>query len=120
MGLYNAESADLLGGHEHSVLKTCPLCTCEYSQSDVQVLEEEEGLQLIHVTCASCQNAILAYIVESTVGLSSVGMLTDLTVTDVTRLRDTDPVGDNEVLALSQALRHDQQDFIHLLMHRKV
>lgn len=117
MGQQTPVAPDTIG---FSVLKQCPLCTTEYGKDDLQVLDEEDGAQLVHVTCHTCKNAILAYIVESGLGLSSVGMLTDLTVLDVMRMQDKSPLSDDDMITMSHAFRDYQQDIIHYLMKRTV
>lgn len=100
------------------LMKQCPLCNTEYDvDKSIQVVEEQEGAELIHFFCLNCLNSVLALVGYSQFGVSSMGMLTDLTFEDVVRLRDRDTINEDDVLQTHQYLRLHEQDFIHSLMN---
>jgi len=98
-----------------TLVKQCPLCTHLYTEAEVRILEEESGTQLLHITCATCQHAMLTFVMTSQLGTSSIGMLTDLTVSDVLRMRDRDPISDDDVLQFHTVLHGSSSSFTHLL-----
>lgn len=97
------------------LMKTCPLCTKEYTKDSVKIVEESIGTQLMHLTCGHCKNAMLAIFVSSNLGMSSVGMLTDLTAYDAKRLHRKEPISEEAVLALHDSINKNQKEIIHLL-----
>ncbi len=54
---------------------------------ETQVLTETEGTHLLHLRCQKCQNAVIALILNSPTGPTSLGIITDLSASDVSRLR---------------------------------
>ena len=52
-----------------------------------EVLNETEGTHLLHLHCENCQNAVLALVLSSPSGLTSLGIVTDLSKNDLARLR---------------------------------
>lgn len=97
------------------LMKTCPLCTKEYSKDSVEIVEESIGTQLMHLTCSHCKNAMLAIFVSSNLGMSSVGMLTDLTAFDAHRLHRKEPISEEAVLSFHDCINKNQKEIIHLL-----
>jgi hypothetical protein len=102
-------------GQELTLGSQCPLCTHEYKQDEVRVLEEQEGTQLLHITCAACHHAMLTFVMTSQLGTSSIGMLTDLSMQDVMRIKRADPLDEDAVLAFHSLLQRQTSSFIHLL-----
>ena len=80
------------------LMNQCPLCKGQYAPDAVNVLLKKQSANLVHLTCSNCQNSVLAMIVVTGVGLSSVGMLTDLNVEDARRLKNIGSVTEEEVL----------------------
>lgn len=93
------------------LISRCPVCQVQYSKEKTAVLEANSGAHLVHITCQQCQNSILAVVVLSQLGMSSVGMLTDLASVDVGRVKNRGPVSDDEVLAFYQFLKNNQFNF---------
>lgn len=62
------------------------------------MLEEKDGAHLIHVECNNCHSSIVAVIITGGIGVSSVGLITDLTSSDVMRFKESPPINEDEVL----------------------
>jgi hypothetical protein len=97
---------------QRRVVSSCPLCTGEYASDGIQVLKDECDAQLLHLTCATCKGAMLALVVETHIGLSSIGMLTDLTQSDASRMCDKEPLTEDDVLAVHDVLAHITPDIL--------
>ncbi len=97
------------------LMKTCPLCKNEYTREAVELVEEGTGTNLVHLTCLFCHNAMLALIVVSKMGMSSVGMLTDLNAPDAKRLYRKNALGEESVLDFHDYLKKHSDEFIYLL-----
>jgi hypothetical protein len=78
----------------------CPLCEASYNPLRARILEERDDAHLVHIQCAKCGSSIVALILSSTVGITSVGLITDLTGDDVLHFKDSKKVTADNVLEL--------------------
>jgi hypothetical protein len=76
----------------------CPLCEASFNPQEAKVLGESADSHLMHIRCGNCSNAILALVLVSSVGVSSVGMVTDLAHEEVNRFKDAPAVSTDDVL----------------------
>ena len=101
MGLFSHEhkgsESPQLGGLK--LLKDCPVCQTNFQQADVCVVDTYNTVHLLHVTCSSCTHAILSLFAISELGMSSVGMATDLSAADAERVLGSAPIHEDELLA---------------------
>ena len=89
---------------ELRLMQHCPLCKYKYETNDIFVVEEREETRLAHITCGQCKNAVLAVIVMSRFGVSSVGVVTDLCPEDVIRARNRLSISQDDVLSFYSLL----------------
>ena len=101
------------------IIKECPTCGKAYGDTAINIIEDDADAQLLHVTCETCENAILVLIVVSEIGVSSVGMLTDLHAGDVTRFRKKTPIDEDDMLRFYAVLHSKKGDIIHYLGQKK-
>lgn len=87
------------------LMNHCPVCKGEYGANEANILEQKEEANLVHITCPHCHNSVVAVIVVTSFGLSSIGMVTDLHPQDVVRLRKKGKVTEDEVLGLHEHLK---------------
>ncbi len=91
-------------------LKDCPVCQAKFSEKHIRILTNTPKRRLLHATCDVCHHALL-FVQITTGGASGVmGIVTDLSVTDVRRLMSAPPISEDDVLRFHQALEHT--DFI--------
>jgi len=83
----------------------CPLCDSHYNLLEARVLEENEGASLIYLRCPKCQSSILALILNNPLGVSSVGLVTDLNPEEVMKYRLAEDVTEDDALDLYQLLQ---------------
>lgn len=81
-----------------AIISTCPQCAAAYEPQAARVVGEKDGGQLVHVHCTQCEHNLLALVLVSSVGVSSVGMLTDLDYTDVIKFSEAEAVSADDVL----------------------
>ncbi|MFA6908484.1 MAG: hypothetical protein WC289_01225 [Patescibacteria group bacterium] len=74
---------------------------------DAVVLEGYEETQLMHVVCKSCSSSIIILMLTGELGMSSVGLITDLTGNDVMKFKEGNAVDADDVLELHCVLRED-------------
>lgn len=68
------------------------------------MLEERDEAHLVHIQCSSCGSSIVALIMNSAIGLTSMGLVTDLTGDDVLRFKDEAAVTADDVLGFHQVI----------------
>ena len=92
------------GQDEMQLSSRCPLCETSFKPTQAEILDESRQGILFHVTCSSCQASLLAVVAASKLGLSSFGMVTDLSVDDIKRLRKGSVIDAQDVLQAYQEL----------------
>jgi len=93
------------------LMAECPLCKHSYSEKEASVIEEKNSAHLVHITCPHCHHSILALVIVSKVGMSSVGMVTDLGMNDVNRLKTLGPITEDELLDFHSLLQKEKLNF---------
>ncbi|MFA5358930.1 MAG: hypothetical protein WC310_03890 [Patescibacteria group bacterium] len=83
----------------------CPLCDNSYNFMEARVLEEKEGASLIYIRCRKCQSAILALLFNNQMGISSVGLVTDLNPEEVQKFRQYKEINEDDILESHQLLQ---------------
>ena len=91
-------------GESARPLIECPLCHASYNRSSSRVVYEQAGRHLLHIQCGECGNAVLALFMTSPEGISSLGMVTDLTASDADRFKDAEGVSIDDVISLHELL----------------
>ncbi|MFO0705050.1 MAG: hypothetical protein U0517_03780 [Candidatus Andersenbacteria bacterium] len=90
--------------HEMQLSSRCPLCNASFRPTSAEILDESRQGILFHLTCPDCQASLLAVVAASKLGLSSFGMVTDLTAADTKRLRKGSAINHQDVLQAYQEL----------------
>jgi len=97
------------------LISYCPLCESSYNPSEAKVLGEKEESHLLHIRCGNCSNAIIALVMISSVGVSSVGLVTDLGFEEVNRFKTNRPVSTDDVIEMHHLLKDEETMFARLL-----
>lgn len=90
------------------LIQQCPLCEAVYEPLEIKVLDEREGMHLVHVTCKKCSHSVVALIMNQPNGLSSMGLITDAEPEDLARLKTNDSVNWDDCIAWHNFLKEDQ------------
>lgn len=85
----------------------CPICNAEYRQEAAQFFVEQDSGRLLHITCDKCQSYFVAMVVIAGQGISSVGMVTDLSFADVKRLYRQPIITLDEVIDYHEFLKNN-------------
>ncbi|MBU0706904.1 hypothetical protein KKG41_00855 [Patescibacteria group bacterium] len=96
------------------LISYCPLCNTQYNPLSAKVLEEKDDAHLVHINCKKCNSSIVALILSSALGVSSVGLLTDLSGEDALRFKKSSRVNDDDVINL-YSLLHLNVDMVKYL-----
>lgn len=107
--------AELFGENFENVriVSSCPICRARYHSAEIKVLEERQDAQLVYIQCRKCRASVLAVILANQLGVSSVGLVTDLSDEDVLKFRRQPVVSGDDVLDLHVAMR--RTDFFNHL-----
>lgn len=99
-------------------INRCPICSTNYETDRAQLFLASEAATLIHIGCPSCQSYFVAMIVMVGHGLSSVGMVTDLSFEDLTRLSQSDVLSTDEIIQGYESM--NQHHFLQTLLNQSV
>ncbi len=88
----------------------CPLCHALYAQEDVKLVAQKEGVKLYHSACGSCGHGLLAYLLETHGGISSLGLVTDASGADALRLAQAKNIGSDECIQAHRLLTEHSRD----------
>jgi hypothetical protein len=96
------------------LISYCPLCEMSYNPQEARVLGEKDDSHLLHIQCGNCSNAIIALVLISSVGVSSVGLVTDLSYDDVKRFKEAPIVSTDDVIDVHAVLGNEEEFFARL------
>jgi hypothetical protein len=92
------------------VVSQCPLCKSRQNDMEARVLGQDGEARLLYLNCHKCGNSLLALVLVSHSGVSSIGMVTDLSYDDVRRFHQVDQVCTDDVLQIHQEM--NQTEFL--------
>ena len=95
------------------IVSRCPLCRCTEQELETKIVGQDGQTRLLHLNCHQCGNSLLALVLVSGAGISSIGMLTDLTFEDTVRFKCTRLVSEDDILDVHHALA--ESDFLQQL-----
>jgi hypothetical protein len=98
------------------LISYCPLCESSYNPQQTRVLGEKDDSHLLHIQCGNCSNAIIALVLISAVGVSSVGLVTDLAYQEVDRFKEARAVSTDDVIEVHHALQNETEFFRQLAL----
>ena len=77
----------------------CPICNERYETEKARLFAKRDAANLVHIICGKCASNFIAMIVTMGQGLSSVGMVTDLSFEDAQKLYKTAPLTVDEIIS---------------------
>ena len=91
-----------------TLITHCPVCNFRYDPLEARVLEEGDSAHLVYIRCRDCKSSILAVIVSSNMGISSIGLITDLNADDVMDFRTAKLISADDVIEVHQFLSKEK------------
>lgn len=76
----------------------CPICNHRYEVNRAKLFAKHETASLVHIPCSKCSSNFIAMVVVMGQGMSSVGMVSDLSFTDAKQLYKTAPLTVDEII----------------------
>lgn len=102
------EKAFNLFNDNPTLITHCPVCNLRFNPLEARVLEEGEDSHLVYIKCRHCQAAILALIVAGNLGISSIGLVTDLAGDDVLKFKSAKAISCDDVIEAHQFLNKEK------------
>lgn len=87
-----------------SFLAYCPLCENKYDSFRARVIDSKEDAHLLHTQCSQCGAYIISLISATSFGLSSIGIISDLSSDDVLKFKDQPKITCDDVIEFHQII----------------
>lgn len=87
-----------MGEKEETQQMICPFCGTYYSSNNAKIILGKENFLLLHSRCQICGSSIIAALITNQIGVSSIGLITDLTFEDAVKFKENKAVSPDEVL----------------------
>ena len=86
-------------------LSMCPFCSTKFSIKQAKIVAETKNSFLVHSYCKKCNCSVLASLTSSQMGISSIGLVTDLTYRDVLKFRNASSISVDNILETYSCLK---------------
>ena len=80
------------------LISHCPVCSQSYKSEAIKLFAHQSEAKFVHFTCANCHTYFVALIMTMAKGISTVGMITDLSFSDVQKLYKLPAITIDEVI----------------------
>ncbi|MFA6099328.1 MAG: hypothetical protein WC750_00430 [Patescibacteria group bacterium] len=100
----------------YPLLSHCPICHTLFAKEDIKLVEEKEQATLYHSLCQACGHGLLAYVLETEGGISSLGLITDASGVDMVRLAGSEAVSSEECVAAHRMILENSGDLCRRLL----
>jgi len=100
------------------IMSSCPVCQSKYTQDSIKVIAKQEDSYLLHVSCIKCKSAVLAYLMQTGVGLTTIALLTDLQSDEVEKFSNLRDLNENDILDVYKLLTKNSKDFVNLILNK--
>ncbi|MDD5438176.1 MAG: hypothetical protein PHC70_03465 [Patescibacteria group bacterium] len=100
----------------YPLLTHCPICHSLYATEDVKLIEQKEDAKLYHSFCHNCGHGLLAYVLEVAGGISSIGLITDASGTDMVRLAEYQAISGDECVGAHRLILENSRGLCQRLL----
>lgn len=91
-----------------TLITHCPVCSVRYYPLEARIIEEGDSNHLVYIKCQKCQASVLAVITTNSMGISSIGLITDLAADDISKFRQAKSIECDDVIEMHQILSEDK------------
>ncbi len=92
-------------GIDSRFLGSCPICSEKFNASRALLLDRLEDMQTLYIQCRHCFSSVVIGVSKNIPGVvTTVGMLTDMTSGDISRLGRLQPLSADDVLEMHKYL----------------
>ncbi len=82
----------------------CPICNKEYKPTNIKSISKVNDMILAHSNCPRCQSSILSLLYKDMLGITMVGMVTDLNYNDAIKAKKHTAINENDVLEIYEQI----------------
>ena len=101
---------------QFKVMQECPLCQKGFGKDQIKVVEQESASHVLHITCSQCQHSLIILVGMTEIGVGIVGLLSDLSLRDVHRFKNREPISEDDLLAHYETISFNHQKFNNLII----
>jgi len=87
------------------IISRCPLCGSSGKKLEARLLGEGIDRQVVHLHCAECLGSVIALFMMSGLGITSYGLVTDLSFEDVVKFDRSEEVSLDDVIRTHENLK---------------
>ena len=80
------------------LINKCPICAAAYNPDRAKLFAQNEKANLVHISCEACSGNFIAMILAMPGGISTIGMVSDLSFEDAKRLHIKPAIGLDELI----------------------
>jgi hypothetical protein len=89
------------------IIERCPLCSSSKKKLKARTLRENIDRQIVHIHCQECLGSIIAIFMVSGMGITSYGLVTDLSYDDVQKFNHLNEIDLDDVIRAYENLKMD-------------
>lgn len=89
----------------HKILGKCPLCNFENKVLKTKILCDNDESQLLYYKCNQCLNSIIILVMNTGAVISSMGLITDLTESDIIKFVKYNKILDEDIINIHKVLK---------------
>lgn len=108
----NNENSPFTDANMSKLVSYCPFCSTSFTPEKASVVGESKESWLLHINCDHCASSIVLLLLVGEVGISSFGLVTDLTVKDVDRFHKSERIVSDDLINLYEMLYKRTENFI--------
>ena len=97
-------------------ISVCPVCGGDYGKNRARLFAAKANANLAHINCEKCNSNFIAMILLMNNGISSVGMVSDLTLQDAEKIHHRPVIDVDEVLEHHILINFDSKKFLNTLI----
>ncbi len=100
------------------VIAICPVCQNKYEPQAIKIVEQQSDAFVFHINCGKCNSSVLAYAVQTPMGVTTIGLLSDLQATEVKKFLRQNAITEDDVLQVYETIHSSSADFSGLLINQ--
>lgn len=111
------EKDEILIQFQDLVSGFCDKCGNPYNKNNINVIQKQDNIYVLHLMCENCKSNVLTYVIKS-VGMSNkVQIFTDLSVEEMKNIASSQPVKNDDLLDICELLNNNKnaQEIINTL-----
>ena len=111
------EKEEILTQFQDLVSGYCDKCGKPYNKRNINIIQKQDNVYVLHLMCDSCKSNVLTYVIKS-IGMSNkVQIYTDLTVDEMKNISQSQAVQTDDLLDVCELFSEQMkaEDFINLV-----